>query len=70
MKGRCLNCDHHLGLMVPTWWFSWRFCTGNCKAEYCRRWWRSAYSRPGGAEAYCYVKDVPAGEIARYRASH
>jgi len=31
---------------------------------------RSAYSRPGGAEPYCYVTDVPAAAIARYRASH
>jgi len=31
---------------------------------------RSAYSRPGGAEPYCYVADVPAAEIARYRAGH
>jgi hypothetical protein len=31
---------------------------------------RSAYSRPGGAEPYCYVTDVPAAEIARYRATH
>jgi len=31
---------------------------------------RSAYSRPGGAEPYCYVTDVPAAEIARYRAAH
>jgi hypothetical protein len=31
---------------------------------------RSAYSRPGGAEPYCYVTDVPAWEIGRYRATH
>jgi hypothetical protein len=31
---------------------------------------RSAYRRPGGAEPYCYLTDVPAAEIARYRASH
>ncbi len=29
---------------------------------------RSAYSRPGGATPYCYVADVPAAEIVRYRA--
>src|SRR6266487_742592 len=29
---------------------------------------RSAYSRPGGATPYCYVADVPAAEITRYRA--
>jgi hypothetical protein len=28
---------------------------------------RSAYSRPGGAEPYCYVADVPASEIEAYR---
>jgi hypothetical protein len=31
---------------------------------------RSAYSRPGGAAPYCYVTDVPAAEIQRYRSSH
>jgi hypothetical protein len=31
---------------------------------------RSAYSRPGGAEPYCYLSDVPAAVIARYRTSH
>ena len=31
---------------------------------------RSAYSRPGGAQPYCYARDVPAAEIARYRTSH
>ena len=31
---------------------------------------RSAYTRPGGAEPYCYVTDVSAAEIARYRTSH
>jgi hypothetical protein len=31
---------------------------------------RSAYSRPGGAQPYCYGRDVPAAEIARYRTSH
>lgn len=31
---------------------------------------RSAYSRPGGAEPYCYVTDVPAADITRYRAGH
>jgi hypothetical protein len=29
---------------------------------------RSAYSRPGGAMPYCYVSDVPAADLARYRA--
>jgi hypothetical protein len=29
---------------------------------------RSAYSRPGGAEPYCYVTDVPPTEIRTYRA--
>jgi hypothetical protein len=28
---------------------------------------RSAYSRPGGAESHCYVNDIPATEIQRYR---
>jgi hypothetical protein len=28
---------------------------------------RSAYSKPGGAEPRCYVKDVSAQEIAAYR---
>jgi hypothetical protein len=31
---------------------------------------RSAYSRLGGASPYCYVTDVPAPVIARYRATH
>jgi hypothetical protein len=31
---------------------------------------RSAYSRPGGAEPYCYVTDVPAAAIVQYRANH
>jgi hypothetical protein len=31
---------------------------------------RSAYTRPGGAQPYCYARDVPAAEIARYRTSH
>jgi hypothetical protein len=31
---------------------------------------RSAYSRPGGAQPYCYARDVPAAEIARYRTAH
>jgi hypothetical protein len=30
---------------------------------------RSAYSRPGGAEPYCYVADVPKEKIEAYRAS-
>ena len=30
---------------------------------------RSAYSRPGGAEPYCYVADVPKEKIDAYRAS-
>jgi len=30
---------------------------------------RSAYSRPGGAEPYCYVTDVPKEKIDAYRAS-
>jgi hypothetical protein len=29
---------------------------------------RSAYSRPGGAEPYCYVTDVPKEKIDAYRA--
>jgi hypothetical protein len=29
---------------------------------------RSAYSRPGGAEPYCYVTDVPKEKIEAYRA--
>jgi hypothetical protein len=28
---------------------------------------RSAYSRPGGAEPYCYVTDVPREKIEAYR---
>ena len=31
---------------------------------------RSAYSRPGGAEPYCYVTDVPKAKIDDYRAGH
>ena len=31
---------------------------------------RSAYTRPGGAEPYCYPTDVPAADIARYRSTH
>jgi hypothetical protein len=30
---------------------------------------RSAYSRPGGAEPYCYVTDVPKEKIEAYRAA-
>jgi hypothetical protein len=30
---------------------------------------RSAYSRPGGAEPYCYVADVPKEKIEAYRAA-
>jgi hypothetical protein len=30
---------------------------------------RSAYSRPGGAEPYCYVTDVPKEKIEAYRAT-
>jgi hypothetical protein len=30
---------------------------------------RSAYSRPGGAEPYCYVTDVPKDKIEAYRAT-
>jgi hypothetical protein len=30
---------------------------------------RSAYSRPGGAEPYCYVMDVPKDKIEAYRAT-
>jgi hypothetical protein len=30
---------------------------------------RSAYSRPGGAEPYCYVTDVPKEKIEGYRAA-
>jgi hypothetical protein len=30
---------------------------------------RSAYSRPGGAEPYCYVADVPKEKIDAYRAA-
>ena len=30
---------------------------------------RSAYSRPGGAEPYCYVTDVPREKIEAYRAA-
>jgi hypothetical protein len=30
---------------------------------------RSAYSRPGGAEPYCYVTDVPKDKIEAYRAA-
>ena len=30
---------------------------------------RSAYSRPGGAEPYCYVTDVPKDKIDGYRAA-
>jgi hypothetical protein len=30
---------------------------------------RSAYSRPGGAEPYCYVTDVPKEKIQSYRAA-
>jgi hypothetical protein len=29
---------------------------------------RSAYTRPGGAEPYCYVTDVPKDKIETYRA--
>ncbi len=29
---------------------------------------RSAYSKPGGAEPRCYVKDVSAQEVSAYRA--
>jgi hypothetical protein len=32
------------------------------------RVWRSAYSRPGDAEPYCYVSDVPKAKIDGYRA--
>jgi hypothetical protein len=31
---------------------------------------RSAYSRPGGAEPKCYIKDVTPAEIAAFRARH
>jgi hypothetical protein len=31
---------------------------------------RSAYSRPGGAEPLCYLRDVTPAAIAAYRASH
>jgi hypothetical protein len=30
---------------------------------------RSAYSRPGGAEPYCYVTDVPREKIETFRAA-
>jgi hypothetical protein len=30
---------------------------------------RSAYSRPGGAAPYCYISDVPAAVIQRYRSN-
>src|ERR1700694_3461201 len=30
---------------------------------------RSAYSRPGGAEPYCYVTDVPKEKVESYRAA-
>jgi hypothetical protein len=30
---------------------------------------RSAYSRPGGAEPYCYITDVPKDKIDAYRAA-
>lgn len=31
---------------------------------------RSAYSRPGGAEPYCYISDVPKAEIEEFRTPH
>jgi hypothetical protein len=31
---------------------------------------RSAYSRPGGAELKCYVKDATGAEIEAYRNQH
>jgi hypothetical protein len=30
---------------------------------------RSAYTRPGGAEPYCYVTDVPREKIEKYRSA-
>lgn len=31
---------------------------------------RSAYSRPGGARPYCYLRDVPQLAVERYKRRH
>jgi prepilin signal peptidase PulO-like enzyme (type II secretory pathway) len=41
MRGRCKQCGHPLGLMTPTWFFSWTFCSKPCRSTYRWTWLRA-----------------------------